>query len=994
MKSLFTKFLGTALLALAFCALILTPVQAGGGGIYNWTDLSSQVSPRQNRPVWAMAYAEPYWYFTDGQELWSGGHVWRTDGLNTKDVTLDVRNAGLSRVDDIVSDGKTIVYLKNVTARNNNFEMLAYLNNGTYSYPAYALRQNMSSDEGIASLNGKDGVWSVVTTKGRVLFWNFVNNTGGSFMTSSANWQSNHSYSLRKISPADHQSYLPTISQPTNGGWLVGTRESDGRMRYFLRRDNGVSVDLSLKFNTYSTVAMAISNGTNVLIVTTDNRAYSIEGENVTDRTNEFQYYRNDYSYLNNNSAQGANFAWNRAIGAWDGWKFLVVSGKSVSHFAPAYGTFSQREATNDYFVTMSGNNRGTILLGGAVSTSNNSQPSSPLTAKLLKAIDSNSSDAYTAPSTNNGSFGGNRTYTSANGPTITTSGNPSNFTVGNGHTFIYRVTATDSQGVDRIDLYVNGARLKTCTTDVCEYSNTYYTNGASTRSVSFMARSTDRSGWSTETNTETLTIDQSSNTAGTVSTGNTGTGNGTITNGPTSVWDWVTPSVTSLRRSENTTFGVGAWNAKGLNRIELWVNGSVRKTCTSDFTNCTTTLYGSDYGVGSTVSFNAKVVASNGQETWTNLRNVSILSDNGSTNGNNNNSNSNGSVSVWLEGANGTWTLSNGASATYKVTAQDIDGVNRIEIVIDGTVAKTCYASSCDYIVASSINGTTSKTIYARMFDLYGNMTQSSTSTINFVNNQYNQNYSAAAYINTDHCGTAQQNPRACGNLTKDTLNFPTNASMSVYAFAVNGCSTFRVSKIELWVNGNLVESKNSINQVEPSWCTVGAPQYGGYASTQFSLPLWAYAQNNQRALQLYTRMISDDGRVLTSSTITRYIDGTSTTNPSVLPANYPNTYPVDYTAPTNSNTAGTLTVSSNFDAGFYNTSLVTVTAKGVDADGISKIEVLVNGSLAKTCSNVATCSVTAGPFGSLTSASYAARMTDAKGMVTTTPYTIISHR
>jgi undecaprenyl-phosphate galactose phosphotransferase len=99
----------------------------------------------------------------------------------------------------------------------------------------------------------------------------------------------------------------------------------------------------------------------------------------------------------------------------------------------------SRLPETKDLFVTVASNESGTTLFGGAESVMGSQNPSSPLMAKLVKA-----QYGYYSNTGSTGYFGGNRTYTSSNGPTITTSGNPSNFIVGNGKNFVYRVTTRD----------------------------------------------------------------------------------------------------------------------------------------------------------------------------------------------------------------------------------------------------------------------------------------------------------------------------------------------------------------------------------------------------------------------------------------------------------------------------------------------------------------------------------------------------------------------
>src|SRR5689334_11081532 len=152
--------------ALLVMTLMAVPVSAAT--TFNWTDLSSQLTVRTNRPVWAMAYANGNWFYTDGQDLWNGGQVYRYNGTTQTNITVAVRNAGISRVDDIVSDGSNVVFLKNVFRLDNQVEALRY-RDGSYTNVTSWIRAALDSNEGISSLVGRNGTWMMVTTKARLV---------------------------------------------------------------------------------------------------------------------------------------------------------------------------------------------------------------------------------------------------------------------------------------------------------------------------------------------------------------------------------------------------------------------------------------------------------------------------------------------------------------------------------------------------------------------------------------------------------------------------------------------------------------------------------------------------------------------------------------------------------------------------------------------------------------------------------------------------------
>jgi hypothetical protein len=79
--------------------------------------------------------------------------------------------------------------------------------------------------------------------------------------------------------------------------------------------------------------------------------------------------------------------------------------------------------------------------------------------------------------------------------------------------------------------------------------------------------------------------------------------------------------------------FGANIQNPTGLNRVELWVNGTIRKTCSGNTQDCAFTINGSDYSANANVAFNARAIDGNGTETWTTLRNL-YVSDSGTNTG------------------------------------------------------------------------------------------------------------------------------------------------------------------------------------------------------------------------------------------------------------------------------------------------------------------------------------------------------------------------
>ncbi|MFH1078278.1 MAG: Ig-like domain-containing protein, partial [Patescibacteria group bacterium] len=156
--------------------------------------------------------------------------------------------------------------------------------------------------------------------------------------------------------------------------------------------------------------------------------------------------------------------------------------------------------------------------------------------------------------------------------------------------------------------------------------------------------------------------------------------------------WQSFDSGISAIRRDQNTTYTVTAQHPYGLNRAEIYVNGSLMKTCTLYQTSanqtCSYVLYGSNYSAGSIVSVNAKIVGRDGenQQLWTPVTSLSIT-DTGST-GTTGTVNLPGSISVTTDHANG---YTGTDLVTFTVTAADQNGIDRIDLMVEGQLVKTC---------------------------------------------------------------------------------------------------------------------------------------------------------------------------------------------------------------------------------------------------------------------------------------------------------------
>lgn len=1016
-----------AVTVIAVSALFSSGLPALADGNWNWTDLSDKIAERQNRPVWAMAYASPYWYFTDGQDLWSGGHVWKTEGSVIADITYDVRNAGISRVDDIVSDGQTVLFLKNVAPRSNSIEALSY--NGSFTSLTSRIQQNLSYNEGIVSISGSNGTWGIMTSYGRVLLYspsaNTVRTIQLSSISGSAPYMQNHASGVNGAA-------LTFGLQPTQGNWLAYWKGTDGNAHFEKVDAYGSVSTLTYPGSSNDQIVTFSSNGQNVFI----------GGTHIYQTGSTFAYVFDGSSFRT--VSQSSNpYSLDNALVSWDGTSWMIIQSKNLYRF-DGY-TFQNLGQTRDLFLTAAGNGAGTFLLGGAVSDSySGNNPSYPLTLKLAKA-----QETYLSTNTSNvtsNTTGG--TYTSTYGPTITTSGSPSNFIVGNGNDFTYRASATDPNGVSRVDILANGAVIKTCFASSCDYTNTYFTNGASTRMLGFGARATDSQGYTTESPVENLTITANGTT-------NTNTNSGTaVTDSGSGIssWQWFEPSQSYIRRDQFVTYNVSAWDTDGINHIDIVVNGTTRRTCTlgnaTGNQTCTVQLYGGDYSLNTNVSVNAQITDGAGKMTWTSLQNLQVVDTNGNYN---NNSNTVGDISATsLLDPTGS-VLNRNSTVTLRSQASATQGLSRIDVYVNGSIVRTCNFSqtygtqSCDTSVYGSNYSTGSQvSMNAQATDWYGRTAYSNMQTVtiqdNNSNNTNNTNGNVSAWSWLDPSGSvlnrnstatfrtqASANQglsridvyvngsivRTCnfgqtyGTQSCDTTlygsNYSTGSQLSMNAkatdwygqtawsniqtvtiqdngsntntnstqnangstwissspdvtnlnpsdaatFTVNGSDPNGIQRFEMWVNGSV---KNT--------CTLGNVSNG-----QCQVTIYGNAYTQGTDVFVNAKMTDSLGNDLWSGSRIYHINVNGTTvNP-----------------PPSNDVQGSVNITTSKDNGYLTGDLITYTANGSDPNGIGRITIIVNGFVMKTCTGQSTCSYTGGPYGS--SLTYGALLVDTQG-------------
>lgn len=928
----FLSILTIAMSVLAPMTSFIQPAQADTvvNGNWTWTDISDQLTTRTNRPIWAVAQANGSWFYTDGQNLWNNGQAYRYDGSTQINITTDVRNAGIDRIDDIVSDGQTVLFLQDVVRLDDSLRVVAYTQGQYVNITSY-VQNVLATNEGINQIVGNSGTWYVTTTKGRLLRWNGLSsNPTVVTLPSNVNSYLDHSrddatYNVNHGSTNAYDMNIG-IASVSNSHWVLAFRVTNTSV--FSSYGNGSAGIVAYSFDgsTFTQLQQSLGNmGQLNKIVSNNNQAYLFG----RDRNSNPMVLTTSGDSLSQTSAFNGTDITNADMRnvsmVWNGTSWMIIlNNKNVYRFDGS--TLTSYGRMRDFLTTVAGDGNGRFLLGGAVSTIDNNQPTSPLTAKLVMVTEGsatvNSNGSTTV--TTGGSFGGDRVYTSTNGPRVTTQGNPSGFRIGSGKEFAYRVTASDNSGIDRIDVYMNGALIKTCNDTVCEYRTTLYTKGQSTRTIPFYTRVTNKNGYSTDTggSPDILTVDiNSSLTADGSVTTNTNTTSNSASG--ISSWTWLDPNSTSLTNGNSITYYVGANDTNGINKIDIYANGTVVKSCplynATGNQQCSFTAYASNYSQGTNVSINARIVDGSGLESWTSMTTLVRNTDTASTNNSTNNVNSSSGISSWSWLDPNSTTLTNGNTTTYYVGANDSNGINRIEIYVNGSIVKTC-----------SLNNWTGNQQCA--FPLYAsNYTQGSTLSVNarIVDGSGLDAWTSmtSIYRSTDN-GSSNTNSNTSNDGVTNTWiwldpNVTSLNADSSTGFNVGAQDSDGISKIEIVANGNIIKTCSLGNSTASVSC------YGGVYGSN-------YAANSSIFVNAKVTDANGNATWTDSKTLTRNADASTSNNSN----NSTNT-------PTNS----WIWVDPNVTS-FNKADSMSFNVGAQDNDGINKIEIVANGNTVKTCS------------------------------------------
>ena len=908
------------------------PVAQAEDSSWQWSDISDYLSYRNNRPIWAMAHANSGWYFTDGLDLWNGGQVYRFDGTTSVTMTTDVRNAGLNRVDDIVSDGAdTVVFLQDVVRYDRQFKIVVN-KNGSYFNVTELIRGMLYSDEGISQIQGKNGDWMLLTTKGRLFLWNAnlsaptqITFPSGVQSLINTEFQKSNAYETNLLYPINDENAIRSIDlEPINDSqWLIrvlynkhsfclnGVCDSTYYSKWYVVSDNGVFTDVSSKLPQDHYTAILDSNGSEALIINSDlftTSLFSFNGTTVTSQK----------------STQGL---WSIHSAEWTGQSWMFMQGyKTVYQYIPASG-YLIAYPTRDYFVTGASDHNGHLLLGGVVSALGNPSPIFPLVSKLVSisengsSIISNPTDTTTQTDENTGIHSWE--WLDPETPDISTN-----------QEVTYHVGAWDNEGLMQIDIYVNGVSARSClypsATGNQECSSVIYANShAQGTSIFVNAKITSVDGQIAWTDGETIWR-------------NTDSGN-TTTNTDSQHWStiWLSPEVSSMDRHDSTTFSVQAQDTVGIERITIFVNGIQRQNCypnTTSKTECTYRIDGDDYQNGTSAYVNARMINTGGTEYWSDARTIWINEDS------NDSSTSSFTSTGWIDGQT---TIANGETTVFRSSSYSSVGLSRVEIYVNNSARHTCYYNnalesvSCDHqIYEGDYSGETSLKIQSRAIDENGNSI-----------------WSKSVYVT-----------RSVSDSNNDTDDTDDIAEINAWewlepetALAIGDETEYSVGS---WSGAGIKSASIFVNGVEKRTC------YFYRSSANRTCTTNLRAQDYGLGTELFVNAL-----------VTDYLDRQEWTDGVQIDIN-------EELGDESNNANGWISVSTNRDDAYSAGNSVTITATGGDDDGVSSIEIYANGTRVRTCRNATSCTYWTKPSSSDARFNYKAILYDVNGNWTSTGY------
>lgn len=613
--------------ALVLTALLAIPSQASTP--WKWRDLSQQIPSSVQTAITMVAGRGTDWLASDGGHLWSVNPKEEVTAYNDY-----VRQYG--QVQTIGSNGREY--------------LLAFRGSSGPSFVKTNLKQWTTVSElrfpqrTVRSIEGDAAGWAVITDdqqessslpKTWQISW----------------WQDGQATTNALTLPSQVSAFVPGCFKssssvgssvcagsvafvPLNGSWYLfaGEAETRGQDTKVLQQGRaGIWRWDGLTFTRVASAPKARfisgvwASGNNILFATSDAVTNPYAADTYwTFNGSSFK------SYKNQPLEAGMLSVDTRSVrAAWTGSSWAIVAGKTLVQIKN--GSFAVEGDLRDQVMDIAGSTSANALLVGKrgvfESTGTASTSSLPMLALLGETFSTDDANYLIQPRIG--------TTKRTELTQITVTGNPSPATISNGESFTVRADASADIGIKQIDIIVNDARIISCPSSPCRYTQTYWTNSDEKRRVLFTARATDMEGHVTESLALVLTVQNAPVSGSVVQATNdsvlmpAGLHWTTDPSSGIAYTTWLVPSSTSaaLDQTNVRTVHVAGMGAGGIERIEFWVNGKMTRECTdgeqSGIWFCEVRVVRSDYPAIGDVLVNARLMAKDGKEAWSQVMRI-----------------------------------------------------------------------------------------------------------------------------------------------------------------------------------------------------------------------------------------------------------------------------------------------------------------------------------------------------------------------------------
>ncbi len=597
MKHLFAKpfFVGAAMV-IALVGLTSVSPAIADRDAWTWTDKSSAL-PRRDVAITLSAERQGATLLSDGSNLW------RFDGAKVEDLTQEARNRGLNNVKLLASDGRQ--WLMWSRGADDVRGQLWLRDNETWTDITRALPSTVETLEAV----GHDGQWYLRSTaRGttRLVFLNGITSIPQDVTLPIEASQ------LPTGCRADGLSTICTgLNRAVNVNgqwfWLGGASEARTNTGSITQtasvkmwRISGNDFIPMTNAPSAKFVSRVWSTANGALVATSESisnpqladRLWSFDGTRWTDLTTQARAH--GLLPVDANKVQAA----------FGGNSWMVISGSKL--FRVEGVVLNAKGETKDRYATLVGGN-GFVLTAPERLTVVSDDIGTPEVVTAAPNITVQNAAALS---------------NAISGTDLRIDGIPADLKIGDGKAFTFRASAEDLSGIERVEIYVNGARIRICQENSCTFTQTYWTNGQAARTVTFQAKAWNRLGASVTSRIITLNIQRDSVA---------GLAPQTIMNEPARTLDrgsamyyasWIVPPGAELPAGSQASYiTVGQDKIDGISSIEIWANGKNVKTCAGASSKaevrCEAQLIATDYPTGTDIFLNARITDVKGNALW-----------------------------------------------------------------------------------------------------------------------------------------------------------------------------------------------------------------------------------------------------------------------------------------------------------------------------------------------------------------------------------------